>query len=56
MVCIKVDDEIGVQSLFGISKLVIILHFYQKENPDTLVIVIIDQELLCVYVADEPLQ
>jgi hypothetical protein len=56
MVHIKVDDEIGVQSLFGVSNLVIILHFYWKENPDALAIVVIDQELMCVCVADEPLQ
>jgi hypothetical protein len=56
MVLIKVDDEIGVQSLFRVSELVIILHLYRKENPDTLAIVVIDQELLCVCVVDEPLQ
>jgi hypothetical protein len=56
MALIKVDDEIGTQSLFRVFELVIIMHLYRKENPDTLAIVIIDQALLCVHVVDEPLQ
>jgi hypothetical protein len=56
MALIKFDDEIGVQSLFRVSELVVIMHLYQKENPDTLTIVIIDQELLCLRVVNETLQ
>jgi hypothetical protein len=53
---IKVDYEIDIQSLFQVSDLVIILHLYRKENPDTLAIVIVDQALLCVHVVDQTLQ
>jgi hypothetical protein len=50
MVLIKFDNEINVQSLFRVSKLVIILHLYWKENPDTLTIDVINQTLLRVSV------
>jgi hypothetical protein len=54
MVFIKFDDKISIQSLFRVSELVIILHLHREEKPNTLAIVIVDHELLCVHVADEP--
>jgi hypothetical protein len=53
---IEVYEEIDVHSLLWVSDLIINMHLYQKENPDTLAIVIVDQALLCVHVVDEPLQ
>ena len=55
MELVEFYEEIGVQSLLRVSKLVITLHLYRKENPDTLAIVIIDQTYLCVSVVDKPL-
>jgi hypothetical protein len=49
-------NKISVQSLLRVSKLVITLHLYRKENPDTLTIVVINQTFLCVFLVDEPLQ
>jgi hypothetical protein len=56
VVIIKVNDEISVHSLLWVSELLIFLHLYKKKNFVTLTIFIVDQELLCVCVVDEPLQ
>jgi hypothetical protein len=56
IVLINFDDKIGVQSLFRVFGLVIILHLYWKENPNTFSIFIVDQAFLGVCVVNNPLQ
>ena len=56
MFIIESYNKIGVQLLLWVSELVVILHFHQKENPDTLAIVVINQTSLCVCVVDNPFQ
>jgi hypothetical protein len=55
MVLVDIYDEIGAQSLLWVSKFVLTLHLYRKENPNTLTIDVVNQTFLCVHVVDEPL-
>jgi hypothetical protein len=56
MELIELYDEISVQSLLRVSKLVIVLDLHWNEYSDTLSIVITNKTFLCVRVVNEPFQ